>query len=106
MEGSTVLGWVALASAVVAAATFLYARFRSDFEDRQTQLATEMAATLGLAVTLGPLPRLFHIESAVLKWTFTAIDFVLLVLLIVQLRQLYKLGPRRPEATPPVPLDK
>jgi len=106
IEGSTVLGWVALASAALAAGTLVYTRFRSDFEDRQTRLATEITATLGLVVTLGPLPRLFQIESFALKWTFTAIDFVLLVFLIVQIRQLYKLGPRQPEKMPPVLLDK
>ena len=106
MESSNIPGWVALAFAALSAGTLVYTRFRTDFEDLHDQVLTEMMATLGLAVTLGPLPRLWHIESAGLKWTFTAVDFILLIVLIIQIRRLVKLGPRQVEEIPTTALDK
>jgi hypothetical protein len=61
MEGSTILGWISLGGAAVAAGALLRAYFRPDHGDLRTQLLTEIAAALAVVATLGPLPRLFRI---------------------------------------------
>ena len=88
MDGSRLLPWFALASFVVAVGTLLRARFQPEDYDPRTRLITEMIATIAAGATLGPLPRLFHLEYGALWWGIEALSVAFTVQVWVQLIRL------------------
>ena len=72
--------------------SLLRARFRPENYDQRSRLITELTDTLAAAATLGPLPKLFALESGVLHWSIDGLSFVFTVLLWVQLFRLRRLG--------------
>lgn len=91
MDGSIILAWIVLGFAVLAAGTLVHTYIRPNSADRASQLLTKSSTAIALVITLGPLPRLFRLESNVVRWGVVALAAVLLVFAFVQLHRYRRL---------------
>ena len=76
MEGSNLPGWIALATFAIALGTLVRTRLLSGSDDPHNELLTECTSALVAGSTLGSLPRLFDIESEIVRWTITGLTLV------------------------------
>jgi hypothetical protein len=91
MVASNLPGWIALATFTIAAGSLLRSRLWSDSNDPRSELLTESTAAIVASVTLGSLPRLFGLESELLRWCITGVSAVLVVFSWMQLIRVIRL---------------
>ena len=86
MEGSTILGWIGLGSAVLAAGSLVRSRVQPT-RDPQSHALPEILTAIWLSISLGAVQKAFSIERDAIHWSLDALQIALLVFIIMQLRR-------------------
>ena len=93
MEGSTILGWIGLGSAALAAGALVRSRLEPSGEDPRTHAFEETLTAIWLSISLTPVQKAFGEDGDLISWSLLVLRLALLPFMIIQL---YRAGRQEP----------
>ena len=93
MEGSTILGWIGLGSAALAAGSLVRSRVQPTSENPRSHALTETIIAIWLSISLSPVEDAFSVKGDFVHWSLDALRLALLVFIIIQLRRASRVQP-------------
>ena len=93
MEGSTILGWIGLASAALAAGALVRSRLQPSRDDPRSHALVETLTALWLSVSLTPVQKAFSEDGDLISWSLIALQVALLPFIFIQLRRAWRVQP-------------
>ena len=93
MEGSTILGWIGLGSAVSATGALVRSRLQPTRENPRSHAVVEALTAIWLSVSLTPVEDAFTVDGDPFSWSLLALRLALLVFVIIQLRRASRAQP-------------
>ena len=93
MEGSTILGWIGLGSATLAAGALVRSRLQPSGEDPRSRALVETLTALWLSVSLTPVQKAFSEDGDLIAWSLIALQVALLPFIFIQLRRAWRVQP-------------
>lgn len=101
MEGSTLLGWIGLGSAALAAGGLVRSRVQPTSDDPRSRAHMDVITAIWLSLSLTPVEKAFSVRGDLLSWSLMALRFALLVFVFNQLRRAWRDLERSPAAERP-----
>ena len=93
MEGTTILGWMGLGSAALAAGSLVRSRVQPTGDDPRSHAFMEGITAVWLSISLTPVEKAFAVQGDLLSWSLIALRFALLVFMFSQLRRAWRTQP-------------
>ena len=93
MEGSTILGWVGLGSAALAAGALVRSRVQPTGDDPRSRAFMDVITTIWLSISLTPVEKAFTVQGDPISWSLLALRLALLVFMFSQLRRAWRAQP-------------
>ena len=87
MEGSTILGWIGLGSAALAAGALVRSRLQPSDEDPPAHALEQMLTAVWLSISLTPVQKAFSEDGDLISWSLIALRLALLPFMFIQLRR-------------------
>ena len=93
MEGSTILGWIGLGSATLAAGALVRSRVLPRGDDPRSHAFTEVITAIWLSISLTPVEKAFTVEGDLISWSLVALRLALVVFAFRQLLRAWRVQP-------------
>lgn len=93
MEGSTILGWIGLGSAALAAGALIRSRVQPTGEDPRSRAPMDAITAIWLSISLTPVEKAFSVQGDLVSLSLLALRLVLLVFVFSQFRRLWRAQP-------------
>ena len=93
MEGSTILGWIGLGSAALAAGALVRSRLQPSGEDPRSNAFVHTLTAIWLSISLTPVQKAFTEDGDLISWILIALRLALLPFIFIQLRRAARAEP-------------